>query len=191
MLNCTGAWLCIARFKTLICISLVAWGGSFVTAAAGDAASDVPAFIRMYGEWESVAVKAEPISVFDAMPALNVLHEITGTQMDVGPGIRFKVVQTVEDEAFVTEIAYVYDAASKKSFGVFLNSAGATVRGVIEHGEESDLLHLYDANDAIIWTERKIWTSPDVFESAAVFPYEGGEAKVWFETRRKTVSESE
>ena len=36
----------------------------------------VPKFIGMYGEWESVAVSAEPAEIFDQHPEWTVTHPI-------------------------------------------------------------------------------------------------------------------
>ena len=154
--------------------------------ALANDARDIPAFIRMAGEWESVGVRAEPAEIFEAMPALKVRHAITGSPMEVGPGIMFHVVQPVGAALQKTQIAYVYDAASNKSFGVFISSDGTTSRGVIEHGADGDLLRLYDADGDVVWTERKVWISPDAFESEATFEFRGEEGRVWFSTNRKT-----
>ena len=38
--------------------------------------ADVPKFIGMYGEWESVAVSAEPAEIFDQHPEGTGPHQI-------------------------------------------------------------------------------------------------------------------
>lgn len=146
--------------------------------------AEPPSFIQMYGEWESVGVRADPPEVFDAMPQLKIAHEIIGTPSHVMPGIHFIVRQNIGGEVMKTEINYAYDDDAKKSFGLLASSSGSVLRGVYEHGESFDTLQLFDSNDEVVWTESNTWISRDRFESEATFEFEGEEAKVWFVTQR-------
>lgn len=153
--------------------------------AAPEDAGATPAFIRMYGEWESVAVRTEPSSVLEAMPALAVLHHIVGEPTGIQPGVHFLVEQHLDGETQLTELTYVHDAAAGKSFGVIASGDGSVLRGVIEHHDDHDVLRLFSADGDVVWTERNVWVSPDSFNSEASFLFEGREASVWFVTRRK------
>lgn len=157
----------------------------FIVSAAQAAEAGAPAFIRMVGEWESVAVKADPPAILETMPALAVPHRIVGEPTEVQPGVHFLVEQTVGGKTQMSELTYVHDASAQKSFGVVVGGDGSILRGVIEHNEGEDVLRLYDADGDVVWTERNVWASPDLFNSESSFMYEGEEARVWFETRRK------
>lgn len=158
---------------------------SIVAAAHGEEAGAAPGFIRMYGEWESVAVKAEPQSALAAMPALAATSRIVGEPARVQPGVHFIVEQIIGDETQLTELTYAYDAGARKSFGVIAGGDGSVLRGVIDHNDGEDVLRLYNADGDVVWTERNVWTSPDTLNSEATFMFEGRQARVWFVTRRK------
>lgn len=156
------------------------------SACLSTAHAEPPAFIQMYGEWESVAVRADPPEVFNEMPQLKIPHMITGAPSQVMPGIHFVVRQDKGGETTTTEINYAYDADAKKSFGLLASSSGSVLHGVYQHGDASDVLQLFNSADEVVWTEHNIWTSPDRFESEAMFEFQGEQAKVWFVTHRKT-----
>lgn len=151
----------------------------------------LPAFIVMYGLWESVAVRADPEEILTAMPQLTVPHEIRGRPASVCPGIRFEVEQRVGSEVMRTELSYAYAAASSKSIGILHSSDGTLLRAVILHREDADLLTLTNVQGEEVWTETKVWTSADEFHSEATFPYQGGPGRVWFVTRRVGAGQAE
>lgn len=155
-------------------------------AASSTPATDrsLPDFLVMYGLWESVAVRAEPADIFVQMPHLQVAHEIRGRPSAVCPGIAFEVEQQVDGNTMRTELNYAYDVSSSKSFGILHSSDGSVLQGVIHHSPEADSLTLTNTNDDVVWSESKVWQSPDEFHSEATFPFDGGTGRVWFVTRR-------
>ncbi len=162
------------------------FAGAPVSFVHAEEAADAPAFLHMHGAWESVALKAEPPAVLEAMPALAAVHRIVGSSTVIQPGVRFLVAQDVDGETLRTELTYVHDAAASKSFGVIADSNGGALRAVIEHHAHQDILRLYDSHGNIVWTDRNVWASPDLLKTEASFMFEGREARVWFETRRAT-----
>ena len=156
----------------------------FGTPAAAEC-KNVPKFIGMYGQWESYAFKAEPAEILDEHPEWTVAHAIRGEPTDVCPGINFTVEQVLDHDTIFTQLTYVYDANSSKSYGVIASSNGARLRGILEHTpSDTDELTLMDFEGNVVWRETKVWTSDDEFESIGRFAYQGGEGRVWFRTYR-------
>ncbi len=159
---------------------------STATAAWADDCEGVPRFIGMYGEWESLAVRAEPAAILEEHPEWLNPQPIFGAPTDICPGIKFIVEQVIGGETTTSQLTYVYDASTNKSFGVITGSTGARLRGEIEHGEELDLLTLLDFDGNVVWTESKLWISDDEFTSEGVFDFHGEDGHIWFRTYRVT-----
>jgi hypothetical protein len=155
------------------------------SALAEPAPCDAPAFICMYGEWESVGVRAEPARIFEAMPEQKAAHYITGKPASVMPGIDFIVRQDIAGETKISGLTYAYDRAVNKSFGIITGADGSVIRGMISHESEKDIVVLFNAIDEVVWREEHVWVSPDEFHTEAVFTFEGADARVWFVTKRK------
>lgn len=147
---------------------------------------DVPPFIGMYGEWESVATRAEPAEILDEHPEWTVPHLIVGKPAEVCPGIEFTVTQNVQGREVMTKLNYVYDPELGKSFGVIAGSNGTRLKGEIQHGERNDLLTLSDFEGFVVWSETKVWISDDEFVSEGIFEFNNQQGRVWFRTYRKT-----
>jgi hypothetical protein len=158
--------------------------GFSASCEAGNECQDVPQFIGMYGKWESVAVKAEPAGILDEHPEWTVPHVITGRPTEVCPGITFVVEQVVGGETVRSQLTYVYDQATARSFGVISGSNGTRLRGDIRHGPGRDFLVLSDFNGNPVWEETKVWISENEFESEGLFDFHGEAGTVWFRTYR-------
>jgi hypothetical protein len=143
----------------------------------------------MYGLWRSLAVRAEPETVLEEYPEWAVPNEIRGAPTAVCPGINFIVSQTSAGTTTVTQLTYVFDAATHRSFGLIWGSNGVRLRGEILHETSRDTLTLMDAGGTIVWTETHAWVSDDEFNSEAVMDFHGSEGRVWFRTYRVTGKE--
>ena len=166
------------RLLTAVCF------GVFAASASAQECEGVPQFIGMYGDWESVAVRSEPAEILVEHPEWAVPHPIHGAPTDVCDGIKFIVRQDVDGESTTSQLNYVYDVATNRSFGVITGSLGARLRGEIQHGDQEDLLTLVDFDGNVVWTETKVWVSDDEFTSEGVFDFNGDEGRVWFRTYR-------
>ena len=72
-------------------------------ALAGEC-EDVPPFIGMYGDWESVAVRADPPEILEVNADWTKPHPITGAPTAVCPGIEFIVEQELGGETVVAHL---------------------------------------------------------------------------------------
>ena len=152
---------------------------SAVASAGAEDTAAIPNFIKMYGAWESAGVKSEPPEVLIERPHLAMRHVIHG-EKGLGASIHF----TVDQGERKSTLTYVHDAATSKSFGVIIDSDGGVLRGELVHGDGEDQLTLTNANGDVVWTETKTWVSLDEFHSEGLMPYKGGQAKVWFVTKK-------
>ncbi len=178
-----------ARLCSLILVAFGAamWPGS---GFASDV-EEIPNFIAMRGEWVSIGVRAEPAEVFDEMPALAQRHFISAEPTRIQPGVHFTVDQIIDGRPHKTELTYYYVMASKKSFGLIASEGSPPSRAIIEHGSEFDRLTIFNSEGDVVWTEKSVWKTADAFQSEGVFPFNGGEAKVWFMTERNPAKEKD